>query len=64
MKKSEAEPAIRSLSTTSEQADESRPSVLIDNSGQPIKLSGLQLNGVSAEAARNEIPLKFGPASA
>ncbi|MDA9421578.1 hypothetical protein EDE08_103484 [Bradyrhizobium sp. R2.2-H] len=39
--------------SASERADESRPSVLMDNSGQPIKLSGLQLNGVSAEAARN-----------
>lgn len=36
----------------SKQQDESLPGFLIDNRGQAIKLSGLQLNGVSAEAAR------------
>jgi len=45
--------------SVSKQANESRPSVLIDNSGQPIKLSELQLNGVSAEAARNGETVKI-----
>ena len=39
--------------------DPAKPGIPFKNAGEPIKLSGLQLNGVTAEAAREGEPIKI-----